>query len=99
ELKASVEKRANLEIESKCWCTYHSPEQVLLSNKESLSKLGFDYLDLYLRHWPTRFAESIELMPRDESGKIIFSDVDYVETWQGIEDCYNAGLVSLFIYC
>ncbi|RWR99051.1 aldose reductase-like protein, partial [Dinothrombium tinctorium] len=89
-----VVKREDLFIVSKCWSTYHSRERVLLGCKESLSKLGLDYLDLYLIHWPMGFAEGGELMPRDESGKIIFSDVDFVETWQGMEDCYNAGLVK-----
>ena len=33
------------------WNTFHSPEDIEAVVDESLSKLGTDYLDLYLIHW------------------------------------------------
>lgn len=32
------------------------------------------------------------MMPRDASGKIEFSDTDYLETWKGMEECKKQGL-------
>lgn len=31
-------------------------------------------------------------MPRDASGKLQLSDIDYLETWKGIEECKRQGL-------
>ncbi|RWS14444.1 aldo-keto reductase-like protein [Dinothrombium tinctorium] len=89
-----IVKREELFITSKCWNTFHSREKVIKCCKESLSNLGLEYLDLYLVHWPMGFAEDGQLFPTDASGQTVYSDVDYLETWQGMEDCYNAGLVK-----
>ncbi|KAJ8298867.1 hypothetical protein KUTeg_022927, partial [Tegillarca granosa] len=50
------------------------------------------YLDLYLIHWPMGYLEGGEFHPKDENGKILFSDVDYVKTWKALEDCVDEGL-------
>ena len=43
-------KREEIFVTSKLWNTYHrNPEQCL---DEGLKKLGLDYVDLYLIHWP-----------------------------------------------
>lgn len=34
------------------------------------------------------------LFPKDEEGKFIFSDVDYLETWKGLEHCAKLGLTK-----
>lgn len=31
-------------------------------------------------------------MPTDESGKWIFEDTDYLESWKGMEECVRQGL-------
>lgn len=59
--------------------------------KDSLSKLKLDYVDLYLVHWPMGFKETAPSLPQDSSG---YSDVDYLETWQGMEECINLGLAK-----
>ena len=33
-------------------------------------------------------------MPKDENGKFILSDVDYVETWKAMEECVELGLTK-----
>lgn len=33
------------------------------------------------------------MIPVDENGKWIFEDVDYLETWRGMEECVRQGLV------
>lgn len=36
--------------------------------------------------------ENTETFPKDENGKFIFSDVDYLETWRGMEHCVEISL-------
>jgi len=31
-------------------------------------------------------------MPEDKNGKLIESDIDYLETWRGMEECFRQGL-------
>lgn len=52
--------REDLFITSKVWNAGLNYEETVLSYEESLEKLGLDYLDLYLIHWPgkNKFAES-----------------------------------------
>jgi len=52
-----------------------------------------EYIDLYLIHWPMGYKEGGELFPEDEGGKTATSDVDYLETWKGLEDCCREGMV------
>ncbi|KAH7096727.1 NADP-dependent oxidoreductase domain-containing protein [Auriculariales sp. MPI-PUGE-AT-0066] len=44
--------RKDLWITSKLWNTFHQPENVESALDDSLAKLGTDYVDLYLMHWP-----------------------------------------------
>lgn len=37
--------------------------------------------------------EGGEKFPTDESGKTLYSDVDYIETWPAMEEAVEAGLV------
>ncbi|RWS21756.1 aldose reductase-like protein [Leptotrombidium deliense] len=67
---------------------------VLECCKQSLKNLKIDYIDLYLIHWPTGFQEGQKLFPLDKDGNLIFSSVDYVETWHGMEDCFERGLAK-----
>lgn len=97
-IKAKIDdgtvKREDLFITSKCWNTFHSKNLVISCLKESLFSLGVQYLDLYLIHWPMGYKEGGDKMPKDSSGKFIYSDVDYVETWQGMEEAVRSGLVK-----
>lgn len=92
--KSSQLKRQDIFITSKVWNTYHSRSRVMECCQKSLSSLGLKYIDLYLIHWPHGFQEGGENFPSNGQGGIVYSDVDYVETWKGMEDCFNAGLVK-----
>jgi hypothetical protein len=43
-------KRGELFVTTKLWCTYHTRVEENLDL--SLQRLGLDYVDLYLMHWP-----------------------------------------------
>jgi len=40
------------------------------------------------------FEESKDELPLDENGQLIFSDVDYVDTWKAMEECVELGLTK-----
>ncbi|XP_023029505.2 aldo-keto reductase 1B [Leptinotarsa decemlineata] len=94
-LKAKFEdgtvKREDLFVTSKLWNTFHRPDLVPGAVKESLKNLGLEYLDLYLIHWPQGYKEDGETFPRDAAGNILFSDVDYVDTWKAMEEVAKRG--------
>lgn len=85
--------RDELFITSKLWNTFHNPELVEKAAKTTLSNLRLEYLDLYLIHWPTGWKEGETLHPVDEQGKVIFSDIDYIDTWKGMEHLVDKGFV------
>ncbi|KAK8748975.1 hypothetical protein OTU49_015622 [Cherax quadricarinatus] len=97
-IKAKIDdgtvKREDLFITSKLWNTFHSKKLVIPSLKESLTNLGLDYLDLYLIHWPMGYKEGGEKFPQDASGKVLYSDVDYVDSWLELEKAVSLGLVK-----
>ena len=67
--------RADIFVTSKLSNDAHLPEDARLAFELSLQELGFDYLDLFLIHWPlpTRY------------------DGDFVSTWQTLEEFYRDG--------
>ncbi|CAH0713575.1 unnamed protein product, partial [Brenthis ino] len=73
--------REELFVTTKLWNDKHRKEQVVPALQESLEKLGLDYVDLYLIHFPK--AEKADGSP---------DDVDYLETWQGMEEAKELGL-------
>ena len=67
--------RGDIFVTSKLANDSHRPDDARLAFEVSLDALGFDYLDLFLIHWPlpTRY------------------DGDYVSTWQTLEEFYRDG--------
>ena len=66
-------------ITSKVWRDNLGYESTYREFEASLQKLGTDYLDLYLMHWPR---------PVDMNAE--WKDLD-VETWKALEELYRAG--------
>lgn len=90
-------KREDLFVTSKLWNIFHNPAHVKEAVKKSLELLKIDYLDLYLIHWPMGYAyldEGKNLFPKNEKEEWIFSDDDYVDTWKGLENLVDEGLVK-----
>lgn len=92
--KEKVVAREELFITSKLWNAFHSQKSVEPALKETLRLLKLDYVDLYLIHWPFGYVEGEGNFPQDADGKTKLSDVDYVETWKGMEGVKKAGLAK-----
>ncbi|XP_008506524.1 aldo-keto reductase family 1 member C15-like isoform X3 [Equus przewalskii] len=76
------------------WSTFLRPEFVQPALEKSLTKLGLDYVDLFIIHWPVAMKSGDEILPKDASGKIIFDTVDLRDTWEALEKCKDAGLTK-----
>jgi 2,5-diketo-D-gluconate reductase A len=66
--------RSEVFVTSKLNNGFHARDDALKAFDQTLDDLGFDYLDLFLVHWPLPGI-----------------DVDYVETWQAMEEIYRGG--------
>lgn len=86
-------RREDLFIVTKLWNIFHQKDQVVPACRESLKNLGLDYIDLYLVHWPVaqKANELDNLVPFRGAA---FVDIDYLETWEGMEDCARLGLAK-----
>lgn len=81
-------------ITSKLWNTFHRPDLVRGALETTLKNLNTPYVDLYLIHWPHAFKEEGPLFPQDENEKMLFSNVDFVDTWKEMEKAVDDGLVK-----
>ena len=73
--------REELFVTTKHWISDRGYEKTITACGESLRKLGLDYLDLYLIHWPAvkKIADNWEEIN--------------AETWRGFEKLYKEGKI------
>jgi 2,5-diketo-D-gluconate reductase A len=74
-VRASGLDRGEVFITSKLNNRYHRPDDARRAFETTLTELGFDYVDLFLIHWP---------LPTRYGG-------DFVSTWKTLEECRADG--------
>lgn len=82
-VKDSGLKREEVFITSKLWNTERGYDKTMAAFEKTLAKLGTDYLDLYLIHWPAnekQFGQEAVVLNLD--------------TWRAFEDLYKAGKIK-----
>lgn len=94
-LRASGVPRSEIFITSKLWGTYHRRVEECLD--DTLAKLGTDYLDLYLIHWPVPMNPSGNhpVFPTRPDGTRDRDEAwDIRDTWKGMEEVLKKGKVK-----
>lgn len=101
-------RRDELWVTSKLWNTYHRREHVRPACERSLADLGLDYLDLYLIHFPIalkyvpfedRYPPEWLFDPGVAKPAMEVDAVPLAETWHGMEELVQAGLVRQIGVC
>lgn len=97
-IKQGIVKRQDLFVTTKLWNFNHRrPKEAL---QESLDRLGLEYVDLYLVHWPISTVEK-----KDAKGNVIYlprkgeadyesyfdKDWDYLKTWHLLQTVVGEG--------
>ncbi|PNX77896.1 methylecgonone reductase-like protein, partial [Trifolium pratense] len=85
-----IKNRGDIFITTKLWCTDAHPDLVLPALKNSLQRLGLEYVDLYLIHFPVRLRPNEGIFPKGE-GVLPF---DMKGTWEAMEECSKLGLTK-----
>ncbi len=73
--------REELFITTKLWNPYHSSDLAMSTFDESMKKLGLDYLDLFLIHWPNPIAYRSCWQKAN------------AESWRAMEELYRSGRI------
>jgi len=84
--------REDIFVTTKVWNTHHRPEHVKPACEGSMTRLGVNYLDLYLIHTPFAFKPGDEFDPRDQNNNVIYDrDVTLLDTWRAMESLVDQG--------
>lgn len=78
-------KREDLWVTTKLWNDCHANEHVLPALEGSLSRLGLEYVDLYLVHWPVALRHGAEL-PKSPADYVDPSDAPLAHTWAAMAE-------------
>ncbi|MBE7056985.1 MAG: aldo/keto reductase [Ruminococcaceae bacterium] len=86
-IKESGIPRSDFFITTKLWAAEQGREKAFAGIKGSLERLGLEYVDLYLLHWPRLNGSKSD--PLDDSWVELNK-----ETWQAMNEMYQQGLVK-----
>ncbi|XP_043719851.1 methylecgonone reductase-like [Telopea speciosissima] len=85
-----IDDRSDVFVTSKLWCSDADHDLVLPALKETLKKLGLDYVDLYLIHCPVRLKQgAVKPFPKED-----ILPIDIKGTWEAMEECCRLGLAK-----
>jgi len=103
-VRSSSVPRDEIFVITKHWRKYHGYEQTINCLDTSLKRLGLDYVDLYLMHWPgpayTVMGKSKAVMEASPLGPFVYAHKGHereniknlrAETWRAMEDSLKAG--------
>ncbi|CAL1399414.1 unnamed protein product [Linum trigynum] len=85
--KGHVGSRDEFFITSKVWCTDLHADSVVPALTNTLRRLGMEYVDLYLIHWPVSMKKSPLGFVKED-----IVEFDMRGTWAAMEDCFRLGL-------
>ncbi|KAF0931325.1 hypothetical protein E2562_004474 [Oryza meyeriana var. granulata] len=88
----AVASRGDLFVTTKLSMVDALPARVVTALRESLTRLGLDYVDLFLVHWPVTIAKKDPAgeLSRDNVDRMVPFDMEGV--WRGMEECHRLGL-------
>ncbi|KAI0989587.1 hypothetical protein GJ496_001454 [Pomphorhynchus laevis] len=95
-------KRSDIFVTTKVWNTFHSAKNVQRNCEMSLNSLCFDYIDLYMMHWPMGYKEDTGddvFVPKDDNGVPQYSTVSFLETYSAMEKLVDQGKVKSIGVC
>lgn len=105
-MKDSGVPRKDVWLTSKLWNAFHRPQDVEGALDQSLKRLGTDYLDLYLMHFPVAFGVPedgrIRALPKGPDKKVLVDHKlteDVVSTWKALEKLVKKGKVRNIGVC
>ncbi|KAL7260180.1 hypothetical protein ACSBR1_005947 [Camellia fascicularis] len=86
-----IQSRTELFITSKLWCSDAHPDRVLPALQNTLQRLGLEYLDLYLIHFPITLKSGGYEVPFSNKDLL---PMDFKAVWEGMEECHKLGLAK-----
>lgn len=97
--------REEIFVTTKLWSTQQRDPAAALD--ASLKRLGLEYVDLYLMHWPVAFVAKVTdgdypgmTVPRDDEGKVLMDeDWHFTKTWEKLQELPSTGKTKAVGVC
>jgi len=97
-LRNSGVPRSEVVLETKLWRSKHGYESTLKEARLSMKRLGVDYLDLYMVHWPG-CKTGWPLKRGTTAPKDWTPEMRVTGTWRAMEDLYLSGKARAIGVC